>query len=406
MLLRAGCTGLILLCVCLGVVGYSQDNARIQRLEQEVQFLRQRLEQLEQELRTLREYQEEQSQELIPALQGRIDELSRTAPANYVQFQWFDSQENRANEGFAMRRLRISQTNRLDERTRMRWSFDVATGAQRMEAELRDAQLIWDIEPTRERVGVQLLAGQQRLPLGYELERSSTEREIPERALYNRTMFAGERGRGVFLRKGLSENAFAHFGLWNNLTVADPQQVDANTFGDLSRRVAWHAGVRYYTERVELGVAGFVGHRAGFRYTDSNGNAVAVPSVPREYLYLDGAVLDFLTRNLTLRAELMFGRDRVPTGGTRAPRFLQRTDILGYHGQLTYRFDLRNFLTVRYERFDPDLQASGDATQIWGLAYNYFINPKARLSLSYELPDEEGTEQSNNQFILRLQYRY
>lgn len=255
-------------------------------------------------------------------MQGRINELSRTAPGNYIQFQWFDSQKNRVNEGFAMRRMRISQTNRLDERTRMRWAFDVATGTQRTQAELRDAQLIWDIEPTVERVGVQLLAEQQRLPLGYELERSSTEREMPERALYNRTMFAGERGRGVFLRYGLSENAFAHFGLWNNLTVADPQQVDADTFGDLSHRIAWHAGVRYYTERVELGAAGFVGHRAGFRFTDSNGNNIVVPAVQREYLYLDGAVLDFLTRNLTLRAELMFGRDRVPTGGTRAPRYL------------------------------------------------------------------------------------
>ncbi|GIV11232.1 MAG: hypothetical protein KatS3mg020_0723 [Fimbriimonadales bacterium] len=396
----------MLLCVCLGGVGYSQDGTRIERLEQEVQLLRQRLEQLEQELRTLREYQEEQSQELIPALQGRIDELSRTAPANYFQFQWFDSQENRANEGFAMRRVRISQTNWLDERMRIRWSFDVASGAQRIDAELRDAQLIWDIEPTRERVGVQLLAGQQRLPLGYELERSSTERELPERTLYNRTMFAGERGRGLFVRYGLSENSFAHFGLWNNLTVADPQQVDANTFGDLSRRLAWHAGVRYYTERVELGIAGFVGHRASFRYTDSNGDAVAVPAVQREYLYLDGAVLDFLTRNLTLRAELMFGRDRVPTGGARAPRYRQRTDILGYHGQLTFRFTPRNYLTVRYERFDPAMQTLGDETQIWGVAYNYFINPKARLTLCYEWLGEEGAEQPNNQFILRLQYRY
>lgn len=392
--------------LCGAGVGFAQDDARVRRLEQEVQLLRQRLEQLEQEIRTLREYQEEQSQELIPALQGRIDELSRAAPGNYIQFQWFDSQENRANEGFAMRRVRISQTNRLDERTRMRWSFDVATGSQRMGAELRDAQLIWDIEPTGERVGVQLLAGQQRLPLGYELERSSTDRELPERALYNRTMFAGERGRGVFVRYGLSENAFAHFGLWNNLTVADPQQVDANTFGDLSRRVAWHAGARYYTERVELGVSGFVGHRAGFQFTDAGGATITVPPVQREYLYFDGAVLDFLARNLTLRAELMLGRDRVPIGGTRAPRYRQRTDILGYHAQLTYRFNLRNFLTVRYERFDPDVHASGDATQIWGVAYNYFINPKARLTLSYELPDEEGAEQRNDQFILRLQYRY
>lgn len=149
----------------------------------------------------------------------------------------------------------------------MRLASDVSTGSQRISAELRDAQLVWDIEPTVERVGVQLLAGQQPLPLGYELERSSGERELPERALYNRTMFAGERGRGAFLRYGLGNNAFAHFGLWNSLTFQDPQQTSANTFGNLGSTLAWHAGFRYYTLTYEWGVSGFFGKRPGFSST-------------------------------------------------------------------------------------------------------------------------------------------
>jgi hypothetical protein len=166
-----------------------QDPQRLQELQQRIEELQRQLESLQREMEEVRLYIEEQAQETIPVIQTNLAEVMRLRPSNYLQFQWFDSQENRTNEGFQLRRFRISQTNVLDPRTQMRLTFDVSTGAQRISAELRDAQLIWDIEPTVERVGVQLLVGQQPLPLGYELERSSGEREMPERALYNRTMF-------------------------------------------------------------------------------------------------------------------------------------------------------------------------------------------------------------------------
>jgi hypothetical protein len=41
-----------------------------------------------------------------------------------------------------------------------------------------------------------------------------------------------------------------------------------------------------------------------------------------------------------------------------------------------------------------------------GFAYSYFINPNAKLTVSYEIPDEEGTEVRNNAWTVRLQYRY
>ena len=389
-----------------------QDPQRLQELLQRIEELQRQLEALQREMEEVRLYIEEQAQETIPVIQTNLAEALRARPGNYIQFQWFDSQENRPNEGFQLRRFRISQTNVIDPRTQMRLAFDVSTGAQRISAELRDAQLIWDIEPSVERVGVQLLVGQQPLPLGYELERSSSERELPERALYNRTMFAGERGRGAFLRYGLGNNAFVHFGLWNSLTFLDPQQTGANTFGNLGSTLAWHAGVRYYTLNYEYGVSGFFGKRPGFTFNDptNNNQPVQVPSVNREFVFVDAAILDFLVEGFTLRGELMVGKDRVPTtrtvSGVTIPRYTRSTNILGYQIQGTYRLNYRNFLTVRYDVFDPDTGRSGDSTRTWGFAYSYFINPNAKLTVSYEIPDEEGTEVRNNAWTLRLQYRY
>jgi len=389
-----------------------QDPQRMRELQERIEALQKQLESLQREMEEVRLYIEEQAQETIPVIQTNLAEALRFRPGNYIQFQWFDSQENRANEGFQLRRFRISQTNVIDPRTQMRLAFDVSTGAQRISAELRDAQLIWDIEPTVERVGVQLLAGQQPLPLGYELERSSGERELPERALYNRTMFGGERGRGVFLRYGLGNNAFTHFGFWNSLTFQDPQQTGANTFGNLGGTLAWHAGIRYYTLSYEFGVAGFFGKRPGFTFNDpaNNNQPVRVPSVDREFIFVDATVLDALVSGLTLRGELMLGKDRVPTtrtvSGVTVPRFTRATNILGYQIQGTYRLNYRNFLTVRYDVFDPDTGRSNDSTRTWGFAYNYFINPNVRLTVAFETPDEEGPEVRNDQWTVRLQYRY
>lgn len=389
-----------------------QDPQRLQELQERIEALQKQLETLQREMEEVRLYIEEQSQETIPVIQTNLAEALRVRPGNYVQFQWFDSQENRTNEGFQLRRFRISQTNVIDPRTQMRLAFDVSTGSQRISAELRDAQIIWDIEPTVERVGIQLLAGQQPLPLGYELERSSAERELPERALYNRTMFAGERGRGVFLRYGLGNNAFAHFGIWNSLTFQDPQQTSANTFGNLGSTLAWHAGLRYYTLTYEFGVSGFFGKRPGFTFNDptNNNQPVQVPSVNREFIFVDATVLDVLVSGFTLRGELMLGKDRVPTtrtvSGVTVPRFTRSTNIVGYQIQGTYRLNYRNFLTVRYDVFDPDTGRGGDSTRTWGIAYSYFINPGVRLTAAYENPDEEGTELRNALWTIRLQYRY
>lgn len=395
-----------------------QDPQRLQELQQRIEALQAQLEALQREMEEVRLYIEEQSQETIPVISTNLAEALRFRPGNYMQFQWFDSQENRPGEGFQMRRFRISQTNTIDPRTQMRLSFDVSTGSQRISAELRDAQLIWDIEPTVERVGVQLLVGQQPLPLGYELERSSAERELPERALYNRTMFGGERGRGAFMRYGLNNNSFVHFGLWNSLTFQDPQQVAANTFGNVGNRLAWHLGWRYYTTQYEFGVSGFFGRRpaVSVTYTDPNNQQVTVrtPNVDRQFVYVDATILDFPVEGLTLRGELMLGKDRVPTlrtvrtltGETQVPRFTRATDIVGYQLQATYRLNYRNFLTVRYDVFDPDTDTPQDGTRTWGFAYSYFINPNARLTAAYEIPDEEGTEVRNNAWTIRLQYRY
>jgi predicted nuclease with TOPRIM domain len=98
----------------------SKTRKRLQELQARIEALQKQLESLQREMEEVRLYIEEQAQETIPVIQTNLAEALRFRPGNYIQFQWFDSQENRANEGFQLRRFRISQTNVLDPRTQMR----------------------------------------------------------------------------------------------------------------------------------------------------------------------------------------------------------------------------------------------------------------------------------------------
>ncbi len=370
--------------------------------------------------------------ESLPVLMNDVDLLKRVGWGNYVQFQWSDTQEGldskskalTTNDAFQMRRFRISTTNKIDPKTSAKLSFDVSAGSVRTAAELKDAMLMYDIVPSDKTVGIQALAGQMPIPLGYELERSSSEREFPERTLYNRTMFNGERGRGAYLKYGLGEHAYFHGGLWNSLTVSDAQTTDANTYRNLNGTdVAYHAGLRYYGKHYDLGVSGFAGDRAAISsktttsWTDKNNNGVidsgevtntivpAVPGVTREFLYLDGAYVGFLLPNISLRGEYMTGKDRVPTLSSGVPKYLTQTNILGWQAQLSYALNNRNLLSFRYESFDPNTAKTGDTTNTYGLAYSYWINPGAKLTISHEVVQESTFNPRNDVTTIRLQFK-
>ncbi len=367
-----------------------------------------------------------QLQEGLDSSKKDISALQKFQWKGYAQFQFSDTEEgsnslggaNRTNnDGFTARRIRLSATHKMDDRTQLKVSLDVG-GTQRQSVELRDAQLKYDLSKQ-----ASIFAGQQLTPLGYELERSSSDREMPERAIYNRTLFGGDRMRGIYVRGKVGEGLTATLGVMNSLTVTDPQQTDANRFGNLSgTKLAGVAGVRYTTKKGEVGVSGMVGDRAPTsartitNWTDSNNNGVvdggevrntnvpATGSNSRRFIFVDGALYN-LVNGLTLRGEFMFGRDRVPTVSNSVPVSLVDTALNGYQIQATYAFDLKTSLTARYESFDPDTGLSGNTQSAVGLSLAHLLSPDLKLSLTHEWFKEQPFNARNNAWTLRVQYR-
>ncbi|MBC8066328.1 MAG: hypothetical protein H7Y17_15970 [Chlorobia bacterium] len=397
-----------------------------------LQEIQDRLKKIDEEIEDIKGWIEGQNENL-PILGSDVADLKRSKWGNYIQFQYRDTDQlNGQTDAFAFRRIRLGLTQTIDPRTSIKVSFDLAQNATGLSnntaAQLRDAFLTYDIEPSDVAIGLQATAGQVPMPLGYELERSSSEREFPERAQYNRIMFDGERGRGISLKKGLGANAVAQLGVWNALTFNDTETRDVT--GSTANRLGVTGGLRYFTNKLDMGVSGFWSSRpprqAG--YTGATQTRVFSEDIDnRHFYYADLNYVGLFLPGLFLRAEGMVGFDRVPlainattTGTTNSgvssatDRRLTGKDMAGWQVMLGYNIDARNTLSFRYEQFDPDLDRQSNLFTGYGASYIYYINPNARLQVAHEVFEDAarrnivGTADDKRYGVttVRLQFKF
>lgn len=402
-------------------VGRDDTVAVMQDLVDELKEINKRLDKLTDEVEGLKGWVEGQN-EALPIMAFDISELKRARLTNYMQFQYRDSSAKSGGlsagrgkqDAFAFRRIRIGNQLTVDPKTRIRLSFDGATGGANTAFELRDAILEYDIVPSDVRDGTMVSAGQQALPLGYELRRSSGDREFPERVTYNRVFFDGERNRSVNLMHGLSDSSTVIVGLGSSLTFNDGEQrgIGASPGG----RMAGYAQLRNHGTNYDIGIGHFQGDRPAVT-TGSGSTAVVHPEISRRFWYIDGALIDVLGTGLTLRGEAMVGHDRRPVDRTAtsglptSPRLA--ADVSGYQVQLGYDISSRNQFFVRYGVTDFNTDTDFNSVREYGLAYRYYINPGASVTLAYEIFEDQGAtnvagrnDRKYTVLTARMQYRF
>ena len=373
----------------------NQDQQSLQSLIDQLKQITDRLGKLEDEVDEMKKKQS------APAAPGV---LGKTAVGGFVQLQYRASENPGEFDGFGARRVRVNITNDND-RTHLKVSYDFAVtqfGSTFNEApesggQLRDAWVSYDTEPKVSKV----IFGRQNVPLGYEIERSDTDREMPERTKYNDTFFNGQRSTGVVARRMMSSNVEVFGGMMNALTATDPGQRAVTNVGPVGNRLAGVGGVRYKSSKFDAGVSGFWGKRHTVRGVNPGD---ANPTNDRHFVYVDGRYS--INSQLTLRAEAMFGHDRIPNQTFSAgdnPR-----DINGGHVQLAYAMDPMNTIAARYEQFDPNIHNSGDLFHGAGVTWLHSINTNLQLSAAFErFTDETRAANRNwNVTTLRVHYKF
>jgi hypothetical protein len=320
----------------------------------------------------------------------------------YVQFQYQDTDRKGSStfDAFRFRRVRIGFNDQIDKRLNLRVSFDLAAGSNHHQTQLRDAWAVYDFSGGSKLGRDRAWAGQMPITLGYELERSSNEREVPERSQYNQILFNTERSRGIRVRHE-GKTGRLEASVFNALSVNDPEQ--ANLASGPGNKLAVQAGARLNLAHGSVGVSGFAGDRPAYTV----GNATS-PEVPRRFAYLDGDYKGFLLPRLTLRGELMTGRDRVPNATPAADR--EDNPMAGYHLMGVYELSKNEKFAVRWEHFDPNTSEGGNALHGIGASYVRELTSAMRLMIAHEVfVDQARASQGQTRYgvtTLRLQVKF
>lgn len=318
----------------------------------------------------------------VPAMEKDIANLKRFTVSSWAQFQYRDANNVDSTgsfagqHGFQMRRARMALMYQADPKASIRISFDAATGNDNKTFELKDAMLNYQIAPNGKVFGTLLNAGQMNMPLGYEITRSSADREFPERMTYSRRLMNNERTRGAMITHGLSPNTVVYGGLFTPLTIGDPEQVGKTAVN----KVAPLLGVRYTDKNSEYSLSYLFGKRPMV----GNDPTKSVEA-DRKFLYATAVYNGLLVPQLSIRGEYMTGHDRVPSA---TPSLDDGNNMNGYQVQLTYSLNKSNKLFTRYGVSDFNTATNGNAVREYGVGYRYYMSNGAWVTLTWEQFDD------------------
>ncbi len=227
--------------------------------------------------------------------------------------------------------------------------------------------------------------GQFNWLFGYEISFSSSKREFPERALWSRTLFPGERDRGVkverpFLLVG-KYNLILLAGLYNGNGIDDANfgVRDPNKWKDVITRAAFGFG------HLDFGLSGYWGKQ--FNPSDS--------AIPKQY--------PSTTDKIRYGADAQFFYELPVVGGgvlkaegvlAKEPKnqskpFLSKDstrNAVGFNVVWAQNLKEKFQWISRLDYYDPDRNIDKDHFIAYGFGLIYFWDGASKLKLVYEIP--------------------
>jgi len=267
----------------------------------------------------------------------------------------------------------------------------------------------------------QFTVGQFNVPFGYELERSSSLRELPERSRAENVLFPGERDRGLKLEQQWTPEVKTSLSVLNGAGIesADFPVLDPTRGKDVTARA------RLVQGRVDVAASYYWGHQT----TPLTGPDV---STDKTRFGIDTQSYWQLPRagGGSLKFELYSGHDvnpdsvstlvTAPSPGDPA-RLLRpgadpshlATDVLGWYVMLVQNVGDWLQTAVRYDTYDPDTNVAQDRFARWSFGVNAFYDAYTRVTVSYDAvtthaPTGSGlfTDPHDNLWTFQLQHKW
>lgn len=267
----------------------------------------------------------------------------------------------------------------------------------------------------------QLTLGQFSVPFGYELERSSSVRELPERSRAENVLFNGERDRGLKLENQWTEKFKTSAAILNGggVNSADFPTTDPTRSKDFVGRARWSQGSwdiagSYYNGRHVTALTGpdvvTQKTRVGF---DAQ-TFFAVPGVGGASLrgeFYQGREANPDSAKALIVSPTPLNPVRVLKSGVNSDHLA--TDMLGWYVMAVQNLGERAQLVVRYDIYDPNTELDNDQYERWSFGVNAFYDGYTRATLSYDAittdsPNGPGQfrDPKDNLWTLQLQHKF
>jgi len=334
-----------------------------------------------------------------------LGKLNKIKISGYIQAQWesYDKdlvKTNESNNTFFIRRARVKFTYEALDGVKFVLQPDFSTGS----LSLKDAYAVVNIPKLKD---FTLWAGQFNRP-DYEVEYSSSQREVLERSRVIRAIYPGEREIGVKLEYIGSTIPLKLQLMALNGNFTGSQAKDADSKKDLMGRVVYSVKLPSAGIGIDFGANGYLGgNRAKTNKYIVNTMGVADSINVGDYLdknWVGGEIQIFadILGGLAVKGEYMSGvNSTASTIASTATMAQQKADpnkiknFSGYYIYLIKNIGPRNQMVARYDYYDPNTKLSGDAAKndlnykTLTLSWQHYLNDFIRISLNYEMPKNE-----------------
>jgi phosphate-selective porin len=357
-----------------------------------------------------------------------LGKLNKIKLSGYIQAQWESygadlEKSNGYNNTFFIRRARIKFTYEALDGVKFVLQPDFSTG----NLALKDAYAVVNIPKIKNWT---LWAGQMNRP-DYEVEYSSSQREVLERSRVIRSIYPGEREVGVKLEYiGIKiPLKFQVMAMNGNFTGTQAKDVDSQK--DIMARLVYSIKIPGAGIGIDLGPNVYYGGNLSKNnkyFKNSDGTLDSLNSV---WKYLDkkwvgGEVQIFadVLGGMALKGEYISGINSVPSAvavnSTRAQMLASPSlynNFSGYYFYFIKNIGQKNQFIAKYDYYDPNTKLSGDdagnsiSYKTWTLAWQYYLNDFIRISLNYEMPKNEinvsnPTDKKDNTLGIRIQAKF
>jgi phosphate-selective porin len=334
-----------------------------------------------------------------------LGKLNKIKISGYVQAQWESYgkdlvKTNDPTNTFYIRRARIKFTYEALDGVKFVIQPDFSTG----NLSLKDAYAVVNIPKLKD---FTLWAGQFNRP-DYEVEYSSSQREVLERSRVIRTLYPGEREIGVKLEYIGSKIPlkFQLMAMNGNFTGSQAKDVDSKK--DIMARLVYSIKLPGAGIGIDLGPSLYYGgNRAKTNPYNLLSNGIADSVNVGDYLdkkWFGGEIQIFadLLGGLAIKGEYIAGTNStastIASTATMAQKKADPNKINSFSGYYIYfikNIGPKNQFVAKYDFYDPNSKLSGDAAKnslnykTVTFAWQYYLNDNIRLSLNYEMPKNE-----------------